>query len=91
MLTRSRRAFFALTLLLALTPGCFSTTAGPCADYCDYICECHPNDGDTTCDDCRIVYTDEDPALQDECETALADMEAADREAGEECVGDTGA
>ena len=77
-----------LTLLAIASSllACF-TTAGPCTDYCDYICDCHPDDGDVTCDDCRTIYTDDDAALQDECETALTDLEAADRDAGIECAG----
>ncbi len=77
-------------LLLSGLLACF-TTAGPCSDYCDYICSCHPDDGDVTCDDCRTIYTDDDPALTDECETALTDLQNADKDAGIDCSTDTGA
>lgn len=75
-------------LLLSTVLACF-TTAGPCSDYCDYICDCHPDDGDVSCEDCRTIYTDDDPALTDECETALTDLHNADRDAGFECGEDT--
>ncbi len=71
-------------LLLSAMLACY-TTAGPCTDYCDYICECHADDGDLTCDDCRTIYTDDDAALSDECETALTDQQAADDAAGVDC------
>lgn len=87
-----RSALFAA--LVACLTGCYSTSTGPCASYCDYICACAGDTGDTaslSCADCTTIYSDEDPALQDECETALADRQNADNAAGYECSGDTGA
>lgn len=77
--------------LASTLPGCFGVSAGPCADYCDYICGC-ADASDTaslSCEDCSTIYTDEDAALQDECETSLTDRQNADREAGLDCSGDT--
>lgn len=80
-----------MTLLILTLSGCFGFTTGPCADYCDYVCQCHPDDAGVSCEDCQTIYTDDDAALQDECETALVDLQAADREAGITCEEDTAA
>jgi hypothetical protein len=92
----SPSALIRFTLLGALAAGlagCFGVSAGPCADFCDYVCSCE--DGSDTaslsCADCSTIYTDDDAALQDECETALTDRQNADREAGIDCSGDTAA
>jgi hypothetical protein len=85
--------FALLGALAAGLAGCFDVSTGPCADFCDYICAC--DDGSDTaslsCADCRTIYTDDDAALQDECETELTDRQNADREAGIDCSGDTAA
>lgn len=76
-------------ILALILLGCDIVSTGPCTDYCDYICECHPDDGDVTCEDCRTIYADDDPSLQDECETSLTDLQNADAEAGTGCPLDT--
>lgn len=70
---------------------CELDSSGPCNNYCDYICECHADDGSLSCEDCRTIYSDEDPSLQDECETSLTDLQNADADAGTGCPLDTGA
>lgn len=74
-----------MPLLLWLL-ACF-TEAGPCTDYCDYICECHAGEADFDCDGCRAEYADADPELQDECIDELAALEQEDEDAGHECTG----
>ncbi|MFZ5478340.1 MAG: hypothetical protein ACOZNI_16350 [Myxococcota bacterium] len=74
-------------MLLALFVACYSAS-GPCQDYCDYICDCHP---ELDCDGCYTEYGSADPALQDECEEALLDQQDADAAEGLECGADTGA
>lgn len=77
-------------MLVALA-GCPFTEAGPCADYCDYICECHAGEADYDCEGCRAEYAGgADPDLQDECETALVDLQAYDAETGHECGVESG-
>ncbi len=63
-----------------------SSASGPCADYCDYICDCHDGEPGFDCDECYAVHGDADAALEDECETALLDLIAADEEAGLVCA-----
>jgi hypothetical protein len=73
-------------MLLLLLLACFGVTGGdPCQDYCDYICECHAGEADYDCDQCRTEYATSDPALQDECETTLVDLQNADDDAGTGC------
>jgi hypothetical protein len=36
----------------------------PCAEYVDYMCECHP---EVDCDELRNTYADPDPELQEQC------------------------
>lgn len=78
--------------LLLLLAGCL-TDSGPCTAYCNYVCDCHGDDPAYSCDDCYTVYGGGDAELQDECETALADLRQADQDAGLTCddTTDTGA
>ena len=62
------------------------TDAGPCQDYCDYICSCHAGEPAYDCQQCRTTYTDADPQLQDECQTELDDLQQSDNENGTGCV-----
>jgi hypothetical protein len=79
-------------LLLLLALACDFSSAGPCQDYCDYVCDCHDGEAGFDCDQCRVEYADADPDLQDECETELLDLQDADADAGNECDPlDTGA
>lgn len=77
------RALPALYLLLA---GCL-TDSGPCADYCDYICECHDGEEGFDCAGCRTEYDAADPDLQDVCVTELEALESEDEESGHACSG----
>lgn len=72
-----------MTLLLLLT-ACF-TDAGPCTDYCNYICDCHDGEEGFDCEQCFTIYSSADAQQQDECETSLADLRAADQAAGVTC------
>ena len=87
-LPRPFRFFTCMAALVGL-PSCLDTATAPCTDYCDYICSCHPDDGDVTCNDCRTIYSDDDASLQDECETSLTDLQNADAAAGTDCPTDT--
>lgn len=79
----------ALAAPLALLAGCFGAEIGdPCVEYCDYICECHPNDPNYDCDACRTSLGESDPALQDECETELVTLQEADQQNGDGCFAD---
>ena len=82
------RALFAL-LALPLLAAC-DDSGNACDDYVQYVCDC---DDQSACDDATNTYADADSKLQDECQDALEDAEAADEEAGEDCAayGDTGA
>lgn len=75
---------FAAPVVLLLT-GCL-TEAGPCTDYCDYICACHAGEPEYDCAECRTVYSDADPELQDECETELTTLQQQDEADGTGCV-----
>lgn len=78
----------AAVLALTLAPGCGDD---PCQAYVDYVCDCD----EASCDSTRNTYEGADAKLQDECETALEDEQAADDDAGTECANyggaDTGA
>lgn len=77
--------------LLWILLGCeFTGASGPCDDYCNYVCDCHDGEAGYDCDECWAVYGEADPALEDECETALLDLTAADEEAGLVCATDSG-
>jgi len=73
-------------MFLALWLSCTLEASGPCADYCDYICDCHAGEPEFDCNECRTIYDDSDPELQDACETSLVDLQQADRDAGTGCV-----
>ena len=75
------------TLLLATLLGCLPTAAGPCDDYCNYMCSCHAGDDGFDCDQCRTEYAAADPALQDQCEISLRDQIDADEAAAVDCDG----
>jgi hypothetical protein len=68
----------------ALLPGCFGSS-GPCDDYCQYVCDCHEGEEGYDCDQCFSEYSGADPETQDECETSLDDLKAADDAAGHTC------
>jgi hypothetical protein len=75
-----------LSLLPLLLAGCFGTSFGdPCQDYCDYICTCHAGEAEFDCDQCLTEYDGSDPALQDECETTLVDLQNEDEANGTGC------
>ena len=81
----ANRVLPAVPLLLASVLGSCLTEAGPCTDYCDYICACHEGEAGFDCDECRTVYSDADPELQDECETELTTVQQADEANGTGC------
>lgn len=64
--------------------------AGPCTDYCDYICSCHAGEEGYDCEECRTVYSDADPELMDECETELTTLQQEDEANGTGCFDDGG-
>ncbi len=69
-----------------LLSACFGVDFGdPCADYCDYICECHAGEPAFDCDQCRTENDSSDPDLQDECETSLVELQTEDEDAGTGC------
>jgi uncharacterized Ntn-hydrolase superfamily protein len=68
-----------MAALVALS-GC--DDSDPCAEYVDYICDCHPDDD---CESLSNTYTDADAELQDECALALDDQQDNDDESGHEC------
>jgi hypothetical protein len=71
-------------LLFAFLIAC-TTSAGPCDDYCSYICDCHAEDSGYNCDDCFTSYDGADASLQDECESSLITLKDADEAAGLTC------
>lgn len=73
-------------LLLVSLSACLDDA---CAEYVDYMCDCHADD--TDCGDLRTAYDNADADLQDECIVALEDQEDADAADGLECPADTGA
>lgn len=79
--------------VLLLAPVLFLTAclteAGPCGDYCDYVCACHAGEPGFDCEECRTVYSDADPELQDECETELNSLQQSDEANGEGCQSPT--
>ncbi len=75
------------TLLLATLLGCLPTAAGPCDEYCTYMCSCHAGDDGFDCDQCRTEYAAADPALQDTCEIELNNQIDQDDAAGVSCDG----
>lgn len=75
---------------LFLFTACFGTSFGdPCEEYCDYICECHEGEAEFDCDQCRTEYASADAALQDECETSLADLQREDESNATGCDSST--
>jgi len=72
-----------MALLGALLAGC--SQEEPCADYVDYICECHQDDPDFDCQELRTTYENADPSTQDECAIALDEQEDEDEAAGLDC------
>ena len=85
MSTRLLIGFFAVSLCAAC-----DDSGNACDDYVQYVCDCADQ---TACDDATNTYADADSKLQDECQDALEDAEAADADAGKDCTayGDTGA
>ena len=74
-----------------LAPACLGgASADPGQDYCDYICECHDGETDYDCDACRTSLGSSDPAPQDECETELDTLQAADQTNATGCFADEG-
>ena len=57
----------------------------PCADYVDYICDCHADDPAFDCEEVRTTYANADAGVQDECAIALDEQEEADADAGLDC------
>lgn len=55
-----------------------SVEAGPCQNYCDYICSCHEGEADYDCESCYTEYSAADPQLEDECSTELTTLKADD-------------
>ncbi|MDP2315528.1 MAG: hypothetical protein Q8P41_21700 [Pseudomonadota bacterium] len=73
-------------MLLLLLSACFGVSFGdPCADYCDYVCECHEGEASFDCDQCRTENSGTDAELQDACESSLTDLQADDEAAGTGC------
>ena len=81
--------------LIALLLGAVACTddQNPCDEYVSYMCDCHPDNPDATCDDLKIQYQDPSTSLQDECAIALEDQQAEDADNGHDCGSpeDTGA
>ncbi len=61
--------------MLLLLIACFGVSEDPCAEYCDYVCDCFSA---SECDDCHAVYDDPDGAALDECEAGLSEAETCD-------------
>jgi hypothetical protein len=57
----------------------------PCDDYVSYMCECHPDDEDFSCEDLRRQFEGADPELQDECTLELDEQQEEDEANGVEC------
>lgn len=83
----------AMVAALLVLIACDDEGSNPCDDYVNYMCDCHPDDPDTNCEDLRIQYADAPTSLQDECAISLDDQEAEDADNGHECGApeDTGA
>jgi hypothetical protein len=87
MTFRQLTVFASVVAASATFAGC--SDEDPCQDYIDYVCNCEDQEA---CDETTNTYSDADAKLQDECQIALEDQQAADEEAGTECSGsDTGA
>jgi hypothetical protein len=75
--------------LMWVAAGLFVMTAcseeDPCADYVNYMCDCHADDEDFDCEELQTTYENADAGVQDECAIALDEQEEADLEAGLEC------
>jgi hypothetical protein len=80
------RLFDPLGLALSLM-GCIED---PCAEYTNYMCDCHEGDGEQSCADLHTTLSDADPALQDECALLLQSQKQDDQANGEVCEEDTG-
>lgn len=72
-----------LTLLLL---ACFGAADDPCQAYVDYVCTCHDGDTGFDCASLESQYASADAELQDECETALAELKAEDQAGGGGCA-----
>ena len=75
----------AACLASSFAAGCSSN---PCDEYVSYMCDCHPESDDTTCDELRTVYEDADVDLQDQCAIELDNQQEADETAGHTCGAD---
>jgi hypothetical protein len=71
---------------LALALACDAPS--PCADYVDYMCDCHAEEVD--CASLRETYASADPAVQDQCSIDLDEQERADAAEGVCNPDDTG-
>ena len=78
------RALIGFTLLLLVSVACDGAASDnePCDQYVDYLCECHADDPDFTCDEAHAQYDDAASDEQDSCLDALADQQAEDEQNG---------
>jgi hypothetical protein len=78
------RGMIGLALLLVAGVGCDGSASDsqPCDQYADYLCECHPDDPDFTCEEARAQYTNAAEDQQDGCTDALAAQQAEDEANG---------
>jgi hypothetical protein len=57
----------------------------PCEDYIDYICQCHDDDPDFSCEDVKTTLEDADPEVKNQCALDLDELQVEDADNGDEC------
>jgi hypothetical protein len=78
------RVLLVIVLGLAAMTACDGAASDnqPCDNYVDYLCECHPDDPNFTCEEARAQYESASADEQDACLEALGEQQAADEAAG---------
>jgi len=74
-----------LTLFAGVLASLIACADDPCAEYVDYMCECHDDDPEVDCAELSATLSTDDPDLLDQCAIDLADQRDLDDEAGESC------
>lgn len=55
-------------------------TETPCTRFADYVCTCHADDPDFSCEEVEQLAQDPSQSVADQCAEDLADLQAEDSE-----------
>ena len=76
-----RLALLSLSLLGILV----ACEATPCDEYVAYMCTCHDDDPEFSCEELERTYAEAPPDVQDTCALALDEQQEMDEEEGLNC------